>query len=470
VITLNLPGGDPTLRVHGYSVDAGARFVREVVDTALTVQADADLPPAARLMLTAGADALDDSRPTPHRLRGLGAVLVALQRPGHGVRMRLDDLELASGSTEHSADAALAAAAPAPYSHALRAACAECAGEPVRLVVDRDQQLPAAITAAELLQENKIELTGRFATARWPVLRTLSAFTRAGLAATPCGVEWTVADAFCAGALAVGPRWRERSGDPVPDGAWAGRVGLAELGDPDRLGDVRVAVLGLCADPRMAVGRGGTELAWPALARAVDALRVRGVSVLVELWLGAPGIGLDQAERAVATVRGIVDRIAGLRVFDWPVGWTDPTWRSRQVRLAPVHADLARHHQVSAPVPPDGPALAAAVTAIGKPLARTGELVPGRVAGAYLCPPAQPTAAGLDPDVVLGGPRVAVNLRTGAVTKVTKAVSDLVRRRAGDAEVEAALAAMADDDVRALRDRAVLGACAGSPTVSQVAP
>jgi len=127
------------------------------------------------------------------------------------------------------------------------------------------------------------------------------------------------------------------------------------------------------------------------------------------------------------------------------------------VRLASVHADLARHHVVTDPAPPDGPTLAAAVGAIGRPLARAGELVPGKVAGAYLCPPAQP-AAGLDPDVVLGGPGIAVNLRTGACTKVTRPVSDLVRRRASAAEVRAALAAMTDDDVRALRDRSVLGA------------
>lgn len=468
MISLVPTGGDVTLRLaEGSTWDVGRRFVADLVAAACA----GTLPrtgrdTAATLMLTAGANILaDHTRATAQRLRGLGAVLTGLQRAEHGVRLRLDDLELAAGTTECAADVLAAAASPAPYDNALRAACADIPpGHPVRLVVERDQQLPAACTAAQLLRTtgNPVELTGRFATACWPRLRTLTPFTGATLAATPRGLGWEVADAFVDG-TEPRLRWRERSADPIPAGRWAGRVALRELGEFGELVNGRAphtAILGVCGDPRYAIGRGGTTLGWADLARAVDVLRQQGTVVLAELWLGAPRIDPAEAGAAAEVLGEIVDRVVGLRVFDWPVGWTDARWAGRPVRLAPAEGDLARHVRILDPQPPTSERLAAALTAVGRPLASAHLLVPGRVAGAYLLAPTVRADRGLalDPDAVLGwrssraAKAIAVNMRTGACTRVSGAVVDLLGRQIEGEDLRAVVAALPVDVVRALRD------------------
>ncbi|WP_171166070.1 hypothetical protein [Streptomyces sp. I05A-00742] len=571
------PGGDPTLRLTAVPdgatvVDIGRRFVagliRQATRGTLRTRSRA---PGDRLMATAGARALSDaSRPPLHRLRGLGALLGALYEPGHGVRLRLDDLELTDGGTEYGADVLRAAAAPAPYDEALAAACADVPPDtPVRLVVERDQQLPAAVAVARALGPRvpSLEVTGRWATAHWPVLGRLGPFADARLVPAPRGLAWELSDPF-GPAPGDGLRWRERAADPVPSEPWAGRIGLRELMDPEgpcagpppprnspgsgerssvcagdgrgfrRAGvptgdsskcspdtrrprrrpaspdDIRFAgpttvtapppvrdtagpqaagapataarpaagapgrgerwgsgafprlvVLGVCAAPDRAVGRGGTELPWDQLASCVRVLRAKGVAVVAELWLGAPGVAPEGAEEALARLEDAVDRVIGLRVFDWPADWSVPHWASRPVTLADTGADLPRQRAVldPAPLPPDR--LAALVTALGRPLARAGRLAPGRVAGAYLLPPgpAPDSVRGLDPDVVVGrrsaraDKALAVNLRTGACSYVSLRIADAIDRYRDGYALREALRPLSPGAVRALRDGGVLG-------------
>ncbi|MGB7796129.1 MAG: hypothetical protein WBL53_07705, partial [Pseudonocardiaceae bacterium] len=124
--------------------------------------------------------------------------------------------------------------------------------------------------------------------------------------------------------------------------------------------------------------------------------------------------------------------------------------------------DLARHHILSDQAPAEQ--LIAMVTALARPLARDGLLVPGRIAAAYLTPPPRlaTQGPGLDPDVVLGarstrtGKGVAVNLRTGACTTVDSSLSGLIDTRPPASTVRDVLAGLAPELLPALRDGDVL--------------
>lgn len=480
MITLVPPHGDPSLRLAGADVlDLNALFLAELLQAARSgTPAPASDDRAAALMRTAGAAALRDETAGPdHRLRGLGAMLTGLAAPDHGVRLRLDDLELATGSTQCSADVVRAAAAAAPYQAVLaRAGTLADRHRDITLVLERDQQAPAAVwLAGELGGAGRaLRVTGRFATACWATLRTLPPFTGATLDPTPRGMQWHVVDPFGtslrdADSLPAGPRpalrWRERAADPMPSGPWAGRVALREVLAGTVTG-AHTVILGLCATAERALGRGGSSTGWPELAVALDTLRGSGVRVLAELWVGAPGTELDQAPAGLRAVARVVDRVAGFRIFDWPVGWTEPRWGGHPVALAPPEDgpghDLARHRGLPEQAPAEQ--LAEAVGTLARPLARAGQLVPGRIAAAYLCPPPRLAAQepGLDPDVVLGarsartGKGIAVNLRTGACTRVNSSLSGLIGTRPPAATVREALADLPPHLLPALRDGGVL--------------
>ncbi|MGH4011679.1 MAG: hypothetical protein ACRDTH_26530, partial [Pseudonocardiaceae bacterium] len=248
---------------------------------------------------------------------------------------------------------------------------------------------------------------------------------------------------------------------PVPAGPWAGRVALREV-LAGRVERAHTAILGLCATDEHALGRGGSVSDWPALARALDRLREGGTRVLAELWVGAPGTDLDRAPAGLRAAAQVVDRVAGFRVFDWPVGWTEPWWGWRPVAVRPTADDLARQHTL--PEAPGTERLTEVITTLARPLARAGHLVPGRIAAAYLSMPSPPASGGpdLDPDVVLGarsarsGKGIAVNLRTGACTPVDGALSGLIGTRPAAARVRAVLASLPPGRLLALRDGDVL--------------
>jgi hypothetical protein len=147
-----------------------------------------------------------------------------------------------------------------------------------------------------------------------------------------------------------------------------------------------------------------------------------GVEPLAEVWVGAPEVTADQVRDCVATL-GADLRIAGFRIFDWPASWDNPVWAGQPVTLRRRQHDLSRHHEISFPATLDAQDRAALLSDVARPLQLRRDLVPGKVAAAYLW---QPRASGgrtglmLDEDAVViphpdGGPRVAaVSFRTGA--------------------------------------------------------
>lgn len=441
MITVVPPHSDVslTLLADGKVVDVNTIFLHQLLGAGRITPGAGR---AAALLARAGRAALRNRlADPPHRLRGLGAVLSGLATPDHGVRLRLDDLELAEGSTQRGADVLRAATAAAPYDDAIDRAVELVADHPeVTVVIERDQQLPAALRLADRLAGRTLRVTGRYATACWPVLSGLSSFATARVDRSPHGLRWRVVDPFGGAGVPELP-WRERASDPSPPGRWAGRVALRDIG---AVQDAHTVILGLCATPDAAVGRGGTTVPWSTLDAAVRRLRDNGTRILAELWIGAPGIDPARAPEGLRAVSEAVDRVAGLRVFDWPVGWTRPHWADRPVRVVATGDDLARHQALVNQTPMAQ--LTSLVTELGRPLARAGTLVPGRIAACYLVPTPRRPAVGpqLDPDVVLGargardGRGIAVNLRTGTCTAVDGPIAELIAARSSGATPAAA--------------------------------
>lgn len=374
---------------------------------------------AARIAVRAGDPLL--------RLRALNVLMETCYRPGDGVRMRLDDLELVSGSTENLSDVQAAAGAPAPYDREL-AEVAEQAGGASRvcLVIDRDQQLPGALSiASRLPRVPDLRVTGQFGVRHWEQLRAARPLRSAG-PLDPAGPTWKVSSEWAPAGLAVA--WRERAADPVPAGPWAGRMPLRDmtrLDDPDMASSLERAVtvvLGICGlAAGQFIGRGGTRVPADALIRSVQRLRDMGVEPLAEIWVGAPGITAGQVRDCVTTL-GTDLRIAGFRIFDWPMSWDNPVWAGQTVTVRRRPHDLSRRHEISFPATLDAEARAALLSDVAKPLQLKRDLVPGRVAGAYLWRPRTMDGRAslmLDEDAVVirhpeGGPRVAaLSFRTG---------------------------------------------------------
>ncbi|HXL96415.1 MAG TPA: hypothetical protein VN969_46495 [Streptosporangiaceae bacterium] len=375
---------------------------------------------AARLAVSAGDPLL--------RLRALDVLLAARYRPGDGVRVSLGDLELVSGSTENLSDVQSAADAPAPYDREL-AELADRAGgaSSICLAIDRDQQLPAALgIASRLPRGTDLHVTGRFAAWHWDRLRAVPSL-RVPARPDPAGLAWAVSPQWAPGGTAVA--WRERAADPVPAGAWAGRVSLHDMTRLDQPGVAQsleravTVVLGVCglAAGRF-IGRGGTCVPAEGLIRSVQRLRDMGVQPLAEVWVGAPGVTAAQLRDCVSTL-GADLRIAGFRLFDWPVSWRDPLWAGQAVTLGRRAHDLSRRHEIRSPAIPDAETRDALLSEVATPLQLKRDLVPARVAAAYLW---RPRASGgrtglmLDEDAVViphpgGGSRIAaLSFRTGA--------------------------------------------------------
>ncbi|GII88974.1 hypothetical protein Ssi03_69640 [Sphaerisporangium siamense] len=482
VVVIVPPLGDVTVSAEWTAgphrlLDPGRRFIARILATAPALAEDeathdgsarsagdgADGQGDRVVRLRAGVAVLADPAGPMARLRAAGLLVPAVTEthPGSAVDLVLDDLELRDGTTEDAAAASRASAGPAPYDPELEEALAAVGPEDeVWLVLERDQQLPATLALAARLP-GPVHVTGRYAHQHWTVLARLSPLSTARLATPPSPLRWRVTglpDATPEGETEV--YWRERAADPVPPGPWAGRVSLRQAveapGELVAAGCV-TAVLGLCAADHEFAGRGGSV--WPAekARAALDVLRASGVTVLAELWLGAPGVPAARVRAAVETLTapgGPVGRLVGLRPFDWPTHWDDPRWGEARVRWtanedrAPEEAatdagrrELARHREFLAEGTLSRAEVQELVSEIGPALARAGMLIPARVAAAYLAagspdegadgPNGEGVALAADTVVVPGpaasGQWYAVDLRAGRIVRLDPRVASRLR-------------------------------------------
>jgi len=458
-LLLVLPHGDFTLSPaapEGFEVlDPGRDFLKRVLEPKALLESSSQLalalPEAGehgpfrllqlrtakallRRMLTEGTD-------TARGLRCLGAALPGLSARAH-VRLALDDIQLASGTTERSRDAIDASEREdLPYRQELAAAAERCRhAERVRLWLECDQQLPAVFFLARALEGKPLELCGRFARlhrqalARLEVLRACR-FVEPGPEPLPRLIG--------APGFPVGPPlgWRDTEDTALPaTGPWAGRVTLAELLSPELLvgSHCRLALLPFAAvDDTGILGTDGAKRSCAEVEQAVAHLRAKGLRILGEWWIGAPGVDAAALARSTSYLEHFspFDRMAALRHFHWPAAQANPQWGHLTVQLGEPDADrdLARTRPFAAPGTLSAAERGQQLQGLFERLRQRTPLVPGRVAQAYVVQDAPPAPRGerlkLDPDcavvtlpVTLEGAPVstpyAANLRTGSVMKL----------------------------------------------------
>ncbi|WP_338865467.1 hypothetical protein [Myxococcus stipitatus] len=463
---------------HGLDLARG--FVRRVF-SAESVEAEAQArelsPPTPQsmreLLLLRVAQGIR-GRGTVAELRAMGAVLTALSGPPHGIRLRLDDVELEEGTTERGADVERAAARSAPYSPEVARFAEQVAGaECVRLWLERDLQLPAAVALAHACPAQvALEIAGPFATTHREVLARMAAFRRATFPENVSPLCWRMAplDAEPSPGQVVwipdGQRLdsREDGADTLArlraltGGArWAGHVSLHLLGTPESLVEsgCDTAVVEFCAvgvDHVVDIDHRSIPREW--LHRGFQRLRAAGVRVVAEWWVGAPGMDESLLDASLAALddssTAFFDRLAGVRPFHLSVermarhGDVARSWGVPGER--PPDRDLCRSVPISRPGTIPATRLQEVLGALAGRLSNRAPLSPGRVAAAFLGAPASAPEGGpathlrLDPGCAVvrlpasleGGPVpswYAANLRTGVVLAMDGRLAPELARR-----------------------------------------
>ncbi|MFY0521888.1 hypothetical protein ACN28I_01295 [Archangium gephyra] len=365
------------------------------------------------------------------------------------MHVRLDDIELDGGTTERSADVLRIVQRPALYDEDLARAAGSFPGaERVRLWLEKDVQLPAAVALAAACPASvPLELAGPFVATHRAVLAALPAFQRASFPEDVAPLRWRVAalDAAEPEPLTWVP---EGARPPAEGGPWAGHVPLGALVEAEALvaSGCRTAVVGFCAvDEGGVLGSDGRRVPLEALAAAVERLRAAGACVVAEWWVGAPGVDEAAHERTFMLLgqRPVFDWVSGVRPFHWTRGRPGEDFAGVPVRFLapPEDRDLARTVPFEAPGTVPHARLAELLTSLAGKLLQRAPLSPGRVAWASIHPPAPVVPGGerirLDGDCALvqlpatldgvAKPSwYAANLRTGGVLAMDARLAPMV--------------------------------------------
>jgi hypothetical protein len=420
------PVTDPTVTVAVGAgerlLDLNRRFGLRAADpavltataAALDTTATAGGPGAARCLLArAAADVLAQPADRLTWLRALGASIRAVSAPDPGLSAAIDDIELRAGSTERSADVALAARRCTLFDPELSAVPGTAE---VHVVLDSDQQLPAVLRLLGQLRAGQAcTVGGRFVAAHRAALSRLPALAGVRLDSR---VRPRVVDPRWSPGHQAGLRWCDEGAERPAAGHWAGWL------DARTFGELGAAELDRCAGLVVSVtGPPYPDGPEAGIRTALAALAAR-IPVAVEVIVGAPGGGGSPAAWRAAP--GSV-RLAGFRPYRPPL----PAGAA-----APPGHDLARWA---------APATAAAMAEAGTLLARYApqhSLFPGRVAGALFAVDNRPHVWGehfWDPAVRLvrtehtapdgGAPGdFLVSLRSGTLTRVRPALAGLLTR------------------------------------------
>ncbi|RCV61853.1 hypothetical protein [Marinitenerispora sediminis] len=310
------PGSGPLLDLNAAFFDRLAdpgrlRAAAECDDTA-----DADSDRSLRVVFgRAAAAVLDRPARDDARLRAIGYALRAAGAADPAIELSLDDLRLRGGTTQSSADVVAAATATGlfgPEVERLRAAAGP--GTRVAVLVDTDQQLPAAVAFTRALGPERVEWTGRYvvrygaALSRVPELRGVR--LRALAAPRTVRTEWGAPD---------GTTWLTDAAEWRPGGAWAGWMDpsvAAALSD-EALKDCRgltVTVAGPGGGPPgEVVGADGVPADLAALRARLDP----AAPLRADVVLGAPGVPVAEAAALADGLESAAGGIglAGFRPF-----------------------------------------------------------------------------------------------------------------------------------------------------------
>lgn len=421
----------PVVEAGDRLVDLNTHFV-ERLTAPEEVRALASRVPAEEALFVSAAASVLRRPPSFGWLRAAGLALRCAAAGDPGLRLAGDDVELVGGSTESSAEVLAAARATRLFDR--EAELAAAIGEEIHLVVETDQQLPAAVRIVDAVGARNVVLCGRFAEEHRVVLSEVLPGVRTGSGAP----RWRLADAWAAGDV----RFVKRPADWTPGDAWIGWLAPRD-------------VLALPAE------------AWSTCAGlTVTAARVRGDELVdvhgdtvdlgdflgadgvperapaIELLVGAPGVGTAETRETAFRLQE-TGRLAGLSPFRLPAG-AAPSWAGTPLDLigTPGH-DLPRWSRFA--VPPAGPA------ELNAELSGRADLYPGRFAAC--CLPRASHEGDWDPSAAVVDSSV-VNLRTGRAFRVHPKLAPVLERLSdGDASAltrlpEAGRVKLADQLVR----------------------
>ncbi|MFI5945332.1 hypothetical protein ACIBCB_34530 [Streptomyces uncialis] len=406
------PGGDGPLIVPpltdfttavsaasgGELLDLGAHFVRrladpeqllaraEGLDTGRGTSADA----LRALFARAAADALRRGRADRAALRATGMALRLAGDADPALTLAVDDLELRDGTTESAPATDTAARRTRLFGPEVELALRWAGDRTVRVLVDTDQQLPAALALVRALGPARVTLCGRFAWEHRAVLGQLP--SAAGARFDPAVPARTVRPGWLPGTEDV--RWVTVPGERTPGTPWLGWLDVVDAaasadGHWARCRGLTVTVARLDSWETAVGARGGRA----DLAALCARLRP-GTPLAVELLVGAPGTDAKDAAAAVALIAdgpapapGVRPVLAGLRPFRLPRpsgGGTPPAgWDGVPLRLRPrPEHDLPRWTDFDAPGTLGPAERSATIHALLGDLARDTDLYPGRLAGA----------------------------------------------------------------------------------------
>ncbi|MFB4280118.1 hypothetical protein ACBJ59_32840 [Nonomuraea sp. MTCD27] len=417
-------------------VDLGARLVERLAEPARLRAAAEGLPdgPLTALFGRAAAAILEREAYDDAHLRAVGTALRLAGDPA--VRLSIDDLELAEGSTQSSRDVLGAAARCRLFRPEVEIALEAARGRRVHVVVDGEQQLPAAFALVKALGAERVTLCGRLVAEQVAALRRVPELA---------GVEWldwspdrVIRRCWTAGHDAA-VRWVTGADRPPVSGPWAGWLDAVRAGAFSREALARCRGLTITVTRidflAAATGLNGVTVNLRRLLAAIPA----EVPVTCELAVGAPGMAagvVGESLELLADGPGGV-RPAGLRPYRMGIR---TVWAGQSVRFPPrAGNDLARWIEFDAPET----MRAREVTAMIRGwLDRLPGLPPGRLAACSVAGQALPVpACAWDPcaEVVAGagpdgrGPGTfAVSLRSGRSFRLHQGLVSPVARLAAD--------------------------------------
>lgn len=469
------PSLEPELGPDDELIDVNAHFVARLAGTGAVAALAEDYDLGRRggadpaedrtraLFARAAAQVTARGGHAAGRLRAMGMALRLAGEADPALRLAADDVELVDGTTECGADVALAAQRTELLGPEARWTRAAAPDGRVHLVIETDQQLPAAAVLLKALGPARVVLCGRFATAHREALRALAPFSAAAgfddwAPAWRLGKEWS--------GDGTPVRWVRRAADWPAGAPWAGWLAPDEAAalPAEAWRDCRGAALTVARLESWAevTGADGRRTDLRSVLDAAD-----GALFRVELLVGAPGVS---AEETTGTARSLLSgpgpRLAGLSPFRLPTarGGTAPrAWGGVPLirHPAPGH-DLPRWDRFSGPGTLDETARTAAIGALNAELGAVADLFPGRFAccvlaapdGAAVWEPSAAVVAGQGPGPDGRGPgSFVVNLRTGSAFRLHPKLTPVVERlSSGDTAV---LDRIGDAARRKLTDRLV---------------
>lgn len=439
------PLSDPTRTVADAGspvLDLNAHFRNRTADPA-RLRAAADMAdPLNALFLHAATATFDRQRQDEATLRAMGVALRSLTAHDDALRMTADDVEIVDGSTESSNDVAAAGRRTTLFGPEVALAADAVGRGPIRVLVDTDQQLPAAIAIVLGSGSNRIELCGRFAFAHRAILSGLPELRGATVSAwIP---RWQLAPKWSDGervSVVTDPADR-RPGEP-----WVGWLDVASLLEVPASGWplCRGLIVTAAARPGRTLFTSGADGTTVDIADVVGQL-ASDIPVRVELLVGAPGVEYDTIRE---TAHGLADddlRLAGLRPFR--LGANAPgSWGGRQLihRPSPTGRDLPRSRDFDAAETIEPHKVSVAIAELLAELSPHAQLLPGRFAATVPMSATGQDGWSADAQVVRNdgpgpddrGPgHFVVNLRSGSAFRLHPRLAPVVDRLArGDRSV-----------------------------------